>query len=795
MARFLVQSTAVTSVDGAVRILSGSTITVTTSAGAIASVYDAASGGSAGANPFVVGGSANFAFWLDDGDTYTVTISKGGASASFTAVSDMRGNAAEGITTSTGTGGLVLADSPVLVTPDLGVPVSVTLTNATGLPISTGVSGLGAGIATQLAAPTTGTGDLVAADSPTITSPAFPSGFTFPAQADATAAQNALGIVTRKNFVTVAGMLLNTTAFTAGDQTAVGGTRYTVGSSSGAGIIGPDAASQYYAPTFAINIGNVVSVKSFGALGDGSPDSAPIQAAINSGRKFIEFPEPSVGYLIDTTLQLPNSGQSFIGDGSGGNGLYTSGAGVDMFNWSGSGPQSQLLFSDLNLYANNTCGNIFTQSQSVSLLTMRNMRITQLNPAASIWSKPTGSLLYIDNRWHDFALFHAASSTVPAFNLIDNGGKVSQNRFDGGRVTYSYGTAPFFNFANQGSGSYSYDNRFTDITAEVCNGGILTAFGHQGLVVDGVNNWDGDTIGNLTGPSVRIGGSTSGGTLLSRGITLRHISRRSGTLGAGVSDIVLDSGKVTNVLIEGGNNANLTGYTVDLGSNTDVTIISAANWTINNASNVGTTMLRGYPSAGYGVTIGDVSMTRTASGTMTLTAATKIALTGPLAAPNVALSNGGVQFPATQVPSADPNTLDDYIEGTWSPTLTFATPGDLAITYASQFGLYQKVGNRVLFEVSLLSSAFTFTTASGNARISLPIAPGTIQSYVPVTQFRGFTLIGGAVFTLLPNTAGSLYGNIYGSGQAISPTVLTTANFTSGTQFEIRVQGFYRTAN
>jgi hypothetical protein len=51
----------------------------------------------------------------------------------------------------TGTGDVVMSNSPTLVTPALGTPASATLTNATGLPISTGVSGLGTGVATALA--------------------------------------------------------------------------------------------------------------------------------------------------------------------------------------------------------------------------------------------------------------------------------------------------------------------------------------------------------------------------------------------------------------------------------------------------------------------------------------------------------------------------------------------------------------------------------------------------------------------------------------------------------------------
>jgi hypothetical protein len=72
--------------------------------------------------------------------------------------------------------------SPTLVTPVLGTPSSGTLTSCTGLPISTGVSGLGTNVATFLVTPTsanlaaalsdeTGTGLAVFNGSPAITTP------------------------------------------------------------------------------------------------------------------------------------------------------------------------------------------------------------------------------------------------------------------------------------------------------------------------------------------------------------------------------------------------------------------------------------------------------------------------------------------------------------------------------------------------------------------------------------------------------------------------------------------------
>ena len=86
------------------------------------------------------------------------------------------------MTDETGTGLLVFNNTPTLLSPILGIPTSGTLTNCTGLPIATGVSGLAANVATFLTTPSsanlaavltdeTGTGANVFANTPTLIAP------------------------------------------------------------------------------------------------------------------------------------------------------------------------------------------------------------------------------------------------------------------------------------------------------------------------------------------------------------------------------------------------------------------------------------------------------------------------------------------------------------------------------------------------------------------------------------------------------------------------------------------------
>lgn len=85
-------------------------------------------------------------------------------------------------------------------------------------------------------------------------------------------------------------------------------------------------------------------------------------------------------------------------------------------------------------------------------------------------------------------------------------------------------------------------------------------------------------------------------------------------------------------------------------------------------------------------------------------------------------SGSGISFPATQSASTDANTLDDYEENTWTPTVT-ASSGSIT-SYTLNGANYTKIGRVVHVNVDLTIT--NAGTASGSLDVTLPFTNGSV---------------------------------------------------------------------
>lgn len=144
-------------------------------------------------------------------------------------------------------------------------------------------------------------------------------------------------------------------------------------------------------------------------------------------------------------------------------------------------------------------------------------------------------------------------------------------------------------------------------------------------------------------------------------------------------------------------------------------------------------------------------------------------------------ANKGVQFPATQVASADVNALDDYEEGTFTPSLQFGGAA-VSMAYSTQTGRYTKVGNLFVAEIDIALTAKGSST--GNATITgLPagLAPNlsTVGNMDCVTGMVGLT---GTPFPVISASATTI---TLVQTTATGRTTLTDAAFSDTSQIRI----------
>ena len=147
------------------------------------------------------------------------------------------------------------------------------------------------------------------------------------------------------------------------------------------------------------------------------------------------------------------------------------------------------------------------------------------------------------------------------------------------------------------------------------------------------------------------------------------------------------------------------------------------------------------------------------------------------------LAQGQLKFPATQVASADANTLDDYEEGTFTPSLQGITG---TITYSAQTGSYTKIGNvvNVRFRIALASYS---STAGLNPFVNLPFTSANVADqfnnsalFLENTTYVGqsFAWINpnGAIFFPASIATGGVFTHI--NNLAYTSTTTITGNIT-----------------
>ncbi len=130
-------------------------------------------------------------------------------------------------------------------------------------------------------------------------------------------------------------------------------------------------------------------------------------------------------------------------------------------------------------------------------------------------------------------------------------------------------------------------------------------------------------------------------------------------------------------------------------------------------------------------------------------------------------------------------TLNTYAENTsWTPVLTFVTPGDVSVSYSTQTGKYSRIGNIVVAEFVLVCTP-TYTTAAGNLNISgLPFTIGS-AAYGSV-HFQSSTFPAGTTSLFLRGSAGGTVILIGASGSAVAVAFMSVTQLLTGVAVNIQ---------
>lgn len=118
----------------------------------------------------------------------------------------------------------------------------------------------------------------------------------------------------------------------------------------------------------------------------------------------------------------------------------------------------------------------------------------------------------------------------------------------------------------------------------------------------------------------------------------------------------------------------------------------------------------------------------------------------------------------------------------WTPVLTFATVGNLSVTYSAQLGFYFKIGPIVFAFFNVQTSAFTHTTASGNCRLTgLPTNAANVTGLLGEGNVRWSGITKANYTHVAPRVAGNgSIINFTASGSGVAVANVDAADVPSG---------------
>jgi hypothetical protein len=105
------------------------------------------------------------------------------------------------------------------------------------------------------------------------------------------------------------------------------------------------------------------------------------------------------------------------------------------------------------------------------------------------------------------------------------------------------------------------------------------------------------------------------------------------------------------------------------------------------------------------------------TGTLSASTTGQVGTTLGVGGATPAASGAGITFPATQSASTDANTLDDYEEGTWTPTITSGSGTFTTVSFSG--GVYTKIGNIVTCSGTIVIT--NAGTAASGINVTFPI--------------------------------------------------------------------------